>query len=129
MSRFNPMEPLTRHSVTVERQAVNVVVGGGGAEVARGLVVQNDGKVVVAGPFEKDPTADGQAAGDLDVAVIRLEANGTPDATFGEAGIAKIDLGAGRAIDEETFITDNVWGLTARDRRLRGVCGHTESGR
>ncbi len=94
---------------------VNVAVGGGGAEVARGLVVEDDGAVLVAGPFENDPTADGDAAGDLDVAVIRLTADGTPDAAFGEAGIAKIDLGVGRAIDADTYITDNAWGLTARE--------------
>ena len=61
------------------------------------------------------PTAEGDAAGDLDVAVIRLDADGTLDATFGEGGIAKIDLGAGKTIDAETYITDNAWGLTARD--------------
>jgi uncharacterized delta-60 repeat protein len=95
--------------------AINVAEGGGGAEVGRGLVLQDDGKILVAGPFENDPGADGDAAGDLDVAVIRLAADGTPDATFGEGGIAKIDLGAGRTIDPETYITDNAWGLTARE--------------
>ena len=34
---------------------VNVAEGGGGAEVARGLVVQSDGKVLVAGPVGVDP--------------------------------------------------------------------------
>ena len=41
---------------------VNVAEGGGGAEVARGLVVQSDGKVLVAGPVENDPAAEGDAA-------------------------------------------------------------------
>ena len=95
--------------------AINVAEGGGGAEVGRGLVLQDDGKILVAGPFENDPTAEGDLAGDLDVAIIRLEADGTPDATFGDGGIAKIDLGAGRTIDPETYITDNAWGLTARE--------------
>ncbi len=95
--------------------AINVTEGGGGAEVGRGLVVQDDGMVLVAGPFEKDPTAEGDAADDLDIAVIRLDATGTPDATFGEDGIARIDLGAGKTVDDETYITDNVWGLTARE--------------
>ena len=52
--------------------------GGGGAEVGRGLVVHEDGTVVVAGPFEHDPSAEGEAAGDLDVAVIRFTADGEP---------------------------------------------------
>ena len=114
VSRFNPDGTADDAFGDGGTATVNVTVGGGGAEAARGLVVHDDGKVVVAGSFEKDPTADGQAAGDLDVAVVRLEPNGTPDATFGEGGIARIDLGAGRSIDAETYITDNAWGLTAR---------------
>ncbi|HEY5878599.1 MAG TPA: hypothetical protein VIU11_06805 [Nakamurella sp.] len=94
---------------------VNVAEGGGGAEVARGLVVQSDGKVLVAGPVEKDPAAEGDAAKEFDVAVIRLDTTGAPDATFGEGGITRIDLGPGRAVNAETYLTDNAWGLTARD--------------
>ena len=94
---------------------VNVAEGGGGAEVGRGLVVQEDGKVLVAGPFEHDPAAEGEAADDLDIAVIRLDASGVPDPTFGEGGIAKFDLGPGKAVDAETYLSDNAWGLTARE--------------
>lgn len=115
VSRFNPDGSADATFGDAGTASVNVTDGGGGAEAARGLVVQADGRVVVAGPFETDPTADGQAAGDLDIAVIRLQADGTPDATFGEGGIAKIDLGVGRSIDDENYITDNVWGLTARE--------------
>ncbi len=45
---------------------------------------------------------------------IRFTADGALDTTFGTGGVARVDLGAGKAIDEETFITDNAWGLTAR---------------
>lgn len=93
---------------------INVAAGGGSAEVGRGLVVQEDGKVLVAGPFERDPAAEGAAAKDLDVAVIRLAADGSLDGTFGDGGIARIDLGAGRSVDAETYVTDNAWGLTRR---------------
>jgi len=115
VSRLNPDGSLDDTFGDGGTAAINVAEGGGGAEAGRGLVVQDDGKVVVAGPFENNPTAEGDAAGDLDVAVVRLEADGTPDPTFGEAGIAKIDLGVGRTIDAETYITDNAWGLSARD--------------
>lgn len=94
---------------------VNVAVGGAGAEVGRGIVVGDDGSVLVAGPFEHDPAAAGAAAKDLDVAIVRLDKAGKLDATFGTGGIAKIDVGAGKAVDAETYLTDNAWGLTARD--------------
>ncbi len=94
---------------------VNVAENGGGAEVARGLVVQADGKVLLAGPYEKNPGAEGDAGKDLDVAVVRLDETGAPDSTFGEGGIARIELGAGKAVDAETYLTNNAWGLTARE--------------
>jgi uncharacterized delta-60 repeat protein len=53
-----------------------------GGEPASGAVLQPDGKIVVVG------TA---LAG---VAVARLNANGSPDATFGAAGKATVDFGA-----------------------------------
>jgi hypothetical protein len=43
------------------------------------------------------------------------DATGALDATFGDGGIAVIDLGAGKAIDAETYLADNAWGLAARD--------------
>jgi uncharacterized delta-60 repeat protein len=94
--------------------SINVAEGGGSAEVARGLVVEDDGTVLVAGPFEQAPDASGDAAKDLDVAVVRLDAAGALDPTFGEGGIARFDLGAGKAVDAETYVADNAWGLTAR---------------
>ena len=36
---------------------VNVAVGGRSVEVARAVAVQPDGKILIAGPFEKDPKA------------------------------------------------------------------------
>ena len=58
-------------------------------EPASSAVLQPDGKIVVAGSAQ---------AG---VAVARLNANGSPDATFGAAGKATVDFGAdaaGRAV-------------------------------
>lgn len=53
------------------------------ADLANGAVLQPDGRIVVAGYT--------QAA--EDVAVARLDANGSPDATFGVAGKATVDFG------------------------------------
>jgi uncharacterized delta-60 repeat protein len=53
------------------------------ADLAGGAVLQPDGKIVVAGYSQADE----------DVAVARLNANGSPDATFGAAGKATVDFG------------------------------------
>jgi uncharacterized delta-60 repeat protein len=53
------------------------------ADLAAGAALQADGKIVVAGYKQ-----DGE-----DVAVARLNANGSPDATFGTAGKATVDFG------------------------------------
>ena len=53
------------------------------ADLAGGAVLQPDGKIVVAGS-----TQDAE-----DVAIARLNANGSPDTTFGAAGKATVDFG------------------------------------
>ena len=53
------------------------------ADIVGGAVLQPDGKIVVAGYSQSDE----------DVAVVRLNANGSLDATFGTAGKAKVDFG------------------------------------
>ena len=46
---------------------------------------------------------------------MRLDPTGALDSTFGTGGIAILDLGAGKAVDAETYLADNAWGLAARD--------------
>lgn len=58
---------------------------GGGGEI--GIAVQPSGKIVVSATV-----ANLTNANDRDVAVTRLNADGTPDATFGVAGIRVLDL-------------------------------------
>src|SRR5688572_15987378 len=53
---------------------VNVAAGGKVAELARAVAVQDDGKILIAGPVEKNPKATGDAAKDNDVAVVRFDA-------------------------------------------------------
>ncbi len=98
---------------------VNVTPGGKVVEVARAVVVQSDGKIVISGPIEKDPKATGLAAKDTDVALVRFDATGKPDPTFGTEGIAKLDLGKGKALPDESYLADNAWGLvTLPDNKL-----------
>ena len=53
------------------------------SDLADDAVLQPDGKIVVAGSTQADE----------DVAVARLNADGSPDATFGAAGKATVDFG------------------------------------
>ncbi|WP_437500720.1 delta-60 repeat domain-containing protein [Sorangium sp. So ce1099] len=79
------------------------VVAGRTAESARGIVLQSDGKVVLAGNVEHDPSA---TAPDADIAVVRFNADGTLDTAFGTDGVAVVDLGAG-----EGNTGDMLWGV------------------
>jgi uncharacterized delta-60 repeat protein len=54
------------------------------ADLAAGAALQTDGKIVVAG----------YSQGTEDVAVARLNPNGSPDATFGVGGKATVEFGA-----------------------------------
>jgi uncharacterized delta-60 repeat protein len=87
---------------------VNAAVAGN-AEVPRGLVVMADGTIVVAGVAEQAGAAD---ARERDVYLARFDANGSLDATFGTAGVARFDLAPGKLVGT-TFKTDAQWGLAA----------------
>ena len=80
---------------------VNAARGGKAVELARSVVVQAGGKVVVAGPVEHDPSATGDAAKETDIALARFDDSGRLDAGFGERGVVRLDLSA----------TDTAWGL------------------
>ena len=91
---------------------VNVAVGTGKkAELARAVVVQSDGKIVIAGVFEHDTAATGDAARDTDIAIARFDTTGQLDPTFGTNGIRRLDLSIGTA-SGTAFRSDTVWGLT-----------------
>ena len=96
---------------------VNVAAGGKTVEMARAVAVQSDGKIVISGPVEKNPKATGAAAKDTDVAVVRFDATGKPDTSFGQAGTAIVDLGAGKAVGE-SYVADNSWGMVATGGRI-----------
>jgi len=90
---------------------VNVAQGGKAVELARGVVVQSTGKVVISGTVEHDPAATGDAARDTDIALARFDQAGKLDATFGSGGVVRLDLSTGVA-DGNAFRGDNTWGLT-----------------
>ena len=90
--------------------SVNIAIGGKSAELARSLVIQSSGKIVIAGPVEHDPTAAGDAARDTDIGVARFDNTGKLDATFGKNGVATIDLGAGKLVGS-AIVGDSPWGV------------------
>ena len=99
---------------------VNVAPGGKAGETSRGVAVQSNGKVVIAGAFEHDPTAEGDAARDTDFAITRFDAAGALDATFGDGGTTKVDVGTGKFLPPAagstatttSLVGDSAYGLT-----------------
>jgi len=89
---------------------VNVARGGKAVELARGVVVQAGGKVVVAGPVEHDPAAAGEAAKDTDIALARFDKSGRLDPAFGAGGVVRLDLSTGVA-EGTAYRGDTAWGL------------------
>lgn len=84
----------------------NIVVGTSG-EVARGIVVQPSGKVVIAATVEATGAMDMR---DRNIALVRFNADGTLDPSFGTMGVVTLDLSVG-AVSGTTFIADGQWGL------------------
>jgi len=72
--------------------------GGQSQEEAFALLIQPDGKIVVAGQ-----TADWQNTGLVDIALVRLDANGALDPGFGTNGRVALDTG-GTTIDRANGI-------------------------
>jgi uncharacterized delta-60 repeat protein len=68
---------------TFDGDGTAIIDFGSLADLAHDAVRQPDGKIVVAGYSQADEV----------VAVARLNANGSPDATFGTAGKATVDFG------------------------------------
>jgi len=93
---------------------VNVSPGTGTVEQARSITIQADGKIVIAGSV---PTlAPGDDPRELDIAAVRLNADGSPDAGFGTGGIAIVDGGPGYVPllagtqGIAAYNTDSAWG-------------------
>lgn len=84
----------------------NVQAGTNG-ELLRNLVVQSTGKIVAFGTIEQAGAAE---ARERDAVLIRVNADGTKDATFGTDGIKKLNFAPG-AVNGSGFSTDSGWGL------------------
>ena len=111
VARFRPDGQLDSTFGADGVASVNVAQGGKTAELARGVVVQSTGKVVISGTMEHDPAATGDPARDTDIAVARFDQAGKPDPTFGSGGVVKLDLSTGVA-DGSAYRGDTAWGLT-----------------
>ncbi len=91
------------HSIT------NSVALGGSAQA---IVEQADGKIVVAG------YADMGSMGNDDIAVVRLNADGTLDNSFGNAGEAIFEI----------YYRDKCWGIALQNDGKIVLCGDTKYG-
>ena len=90
----------------------NLAVGLAG-EIARGITLQSDGKIVVAATVEH--VATGADPRDRDIALFRLNTDGTLDDTFGTDGVELIDLTDGEALPAPStaYVADSAWNVRA----------------
>ena len=91
----------------------------GSSEVARGVAVQSDGKIIVSGQAETLQDGSKPDSRDADIYVARFRASGILDTTFGVGGIARLDLSDGITQFTGTPATttlngDQSWGLQVR---------------
>lgn len=104
---------------------VRNVVSGTSGELFRNIVVQSTGKLVAVGTIEHAGATDVR---DRDVALIRVNADGTKDTSFGVDGIVKLDLSTGVA-NGTAFVADSAWSLAAyADDRLVVSAGMLREG-
>jgi uncharacterized delta-60 repeat protein len=70
------------------------ITGGSSREVARGVVVQSTGKIVVGATVPHAAPAEdaGVERNDTDYALLRFNADGKPDTTFGTDGVKVLDV-------------------------------------
>ncbi len=106
VAKFTPQGVLDTTFGTNGFAIKNVAVGTNG-EAMRGVVVQSTGKIVVAGAVEHAGAADPR---DRDIAVVRFNANGSVDTTFGTNGVSILDLSDGEVLGTG-YIADSQWGL------------------
>ncbi len=90
---------------------VTTDIGGGSEDAAYGMVLQSDGKILVAG--ESD------SGGGFDVALVRYHANGSLDTTFNGSGKAVTAIGTGN---------DSGVGVAVQTDGKILVAGESESG-
>lgn len=106
VAKFKPTGELDQSFGSGGLAVRNVAVGTTG-ELLRSIVVQSTGKIVVAGAVEHPGATD---ARDRDIALLRLNPDGSKDTTFGTDGVVILDLSTG-VVNGTSFSADSAWGL------------------
>jgi uncharacterized delta-60 repeat protein len=90
----------------------------GTQEIARGVLVQSDGKIVITGQAETPAAPAPFDSRDVDVYAVRFNPDGTLDTTYGGPdnspdpaveGVSRINMTNGDAA-ANTLLSDNAWG-------------------
>lgn len=111
VARYRPDGVLDRSFDGDGFATVNVAPGRGSLEAVRGIGVQSNGKVVVAGPAES--ITPGANAKDADIYVARFTLQGSLDPAFGTGGILHLNLSPGAVTNPTTgsYRTDLGYGV------------------
>lgn len=90
----------------------------GTQEIARSVLLQSDGKIVITGQAETPASPTPFDSRDVDVYAVRFNPDGTLDESYGGpdnspdpalAGVSRINMTNGDAA-ENTLVSDNAWG-------------------
>lgn len=87
--------------------AIHNAATGTSGEVARSVLVQSSGKIIIAGTIEHAGADD---ARDRDIALLRFNADGTVDTNFGINGLVTLDLSEGE-VSGTSYVADSFGGL------------------
>jgi len=125
VAKFTPSGELDE-SFGVDGYAIRNLAVGTSGELARNIVVQSTGKIVVVATIEHTAATDVR---DRDIALARFNPDGQKDATFGTDGIVTLDLSDGVALSATSYLADSAWGLALYPDDRLVVSGGLVSGR
>ncbi|MEO7034608.1 MAG: hypothetical protein ABI548_11925 [Polyangiaceae bacterium] len=113
VAKFSPEGVLDKTFGTSGYAIKNVYPGGLAGEFARGIGIQSNGKIVVSEMVEHVGATD---ARDRDAALLRFNADGSLDKTFGKDGVDILDFSDGvlipaTATAKEAYLADSAWGF------------------
>lgn len=124
VAKFTPQGVLDTTWGTNGYFVKNLTVGGNG-ELSRAIGFQSTGKLIVGAVVDQVGAADPR---DRDVALFRLNTDGTLDNTFGTGGVKIFNLSDG-AVAGASFVADSIWHLVVQpDDKIVAHCGMVRAG-
>ncbi len=94
---------------------------------ARDVALQPDGKIVLGGHAHRLFAAPASQSTALDFALVRLQADGTPDASFGQGGTVFTAFETLPGFNNASYFNDDIYGLALQANGKIVAAGHSET--